>query len=50
LSRNFDASLNNPEEDPHKAYVELARMLRNTRPDFVVSSLMINKTGAAESK
>jgi hypothetical protein len=49
VEQKFDASLNNPEEDPHKAYVELARMLRNTRPDFVVSSLMINKTGAAES-
>jgi hypothetical protein len=49
VEQKFDASLNNPEEDPHKAYVELARMLRNTRPDFVVSSLMINKAGAAES-
>jgi HEAT repeat protein len=49
VEQKFEASLNNPEEDPHKAYVELARMLRNTRPDFVVSSLMINKAGAAES-
>ena len=49
VEQKFEASLNNPEEDPHKAYVELAKMLRNTRPDFVVSSLMINKTGAAES-
>jgi hypothetical protein len=49
VEQKFDASLNNPEEDPHKAYVELATMLRNTRPDFVVSSLMINKAGAAES-
>jgi HEAT repeat protein len=47
VEQKFDASLNNPEEDPHKAYVELAKMLRNTRPDFVVSSLMINKAGGA---
>jgi hypothetical protein len=44
----FEASLNNPEEDPHKAYVELAKMLRNTRPDFVVSSLTVGKPGGAE--
>ena len=39
VEQKFEASLNNPEEDPHKAYVELAKMLRNTRPDFVVSNL-----------
>jgi len=44
----FEASLNNPEEDPHKAYVELAKMLRNTRPDFVVSNLTVGKPGGAE--
>jgi HEAT repeat protein len=49
VEQKFEASLNNPEEDPHKAYVELAKMLRNTRPDFVVSNLMTGKTGAVES-
>src|SRR5581483_4574494 len=40
VEQKFEASLKNPDEDPHKAYVELAKMLRNTRPDFVVSNLM----------
>jgi HEAT repeat protein len=48
VEQKFEASLNNPEEDPHKAYVELAKMLRNTRSDFVVSSLMAGKPGGAE--
>src|SRR5207244_13304238 len=43
VEQKFEASLNNPEEDPHKAYVELAKMLRNVRPDFVVSNLMAGK-------
>jgi HEAT repeat protein len=49
VEQKFEASLKNPEEDPHKAYVELAKMLRNVRPDFVVSNLMAGKTGDAES-
>jgi HEAT repeat protein len=48
VEQKFEASLNNPEEDPHKAYVELAKMLRTTRPDFVVSNLMPGKAGGAE--
>jgi HEAT repeat protein len=48
VEQKFEASLNNPEEDPHKAYVELAKMLRNVRPDFVVSNLMAGKTGDGE--
>ena len=49
VEQKFEASLNNPEEDPHKAYVELAKMLRNVRPDFVVSNLMAGKAGGTES-
>ncbi len=49
VEQKFDASLQNPEEDPHKAYVELAKMLRNVRPDFALSSLMAGKAGATES-
>lgn len=49
VEQKFEASLKNPEEDPHKAYIELARMLRNTRSDFVVSNLMAGKTGEAEA-
>ncbi|HEX4602482.1 MAG TPA: HEAT repeat domain-containing protein [Candidatus Angelobacter sp.] len=49
VEQKFEASLNNPEEDPHKAYVELAKMLRNVRPDFVVSNLMAGKTVDAEA-
>jgi HEAT repeat protein len=48
VEQKFEASLNNPEEDPHKAYVELAKMLRNVRPDFVVSNLMTGKPGEGE--
>jgi HEAT repeat protein len=48
VEQKFEASLSNPEEDPHKAYVELAKMLRNVRPDFVVSNLMAG-TAVAES-
>jgi len=49
VEQKFEASLKNPEEDPHKAYVELAKMLRNTRPDFVVSSLIAGKASDAET-
>lgn len=52
VEQKFEASLNNPDEDPHKAYTELAKMLRNARPDFVMSNLMpakADETGAAET-
>ena len=49
VEQKFDASLQNPEEDPHKAYVELAKMLRNVRPDFALSNLMAGNAGATES-
>jgi hypothetical protein len=49
VEQKFEASLNNPEEDPHKAYVELAKMLRNVRTDFVVSNLMAGKAGETEA-
>lgn len=48
VEQKFEASLQNPEEDPQKAYTELARMLRTVRPDVVLSNLMAdNKTGSA---
>lgn len=47
VEQKFEASLKNPDEDPHKAYVELAKMLRNVRPDFVVSNLMPANAGEA---
>ena len=45
VEQKFEASLKNPDEDPQKAYVELAKMLRNVRPDFVVSNLMPANSG-----
>ncbi len=47
VEQKFEASLNNPDEDPHKAYTELAKMLRNVRPDFVMSNLVQAKAGEA---
>lgn len=50
VEQKFEASLRNPEEDPHKAYTELARMLRTVRPDVVVANLMSEgKAGNPES-
>jgi hypothetical protein len=49
VEQKFEASLNNPEEDPNKAYAELARMLRNVRPDFVLSNLMPANAGEGEA-
>lgn len=52
VEQKFEASLKNPDEDPHKAYVELAKMLRSVRPDFVMSNLIpanSDGTGAAET-
>jgi hypothetical protein len=43
VEQKFDASLKNPDEDPQQAYVELAKMLRNVRPDFIASNLMIGQ-------
>jgi HEAT repeats len=37
--QKFEASLTNPDEDPQKAYMELARVLSSVRPDAVLSSL-----------
>jgi hypothetical protein len=37
--QKFEASLTNPDEDPQKAYMELARVLSNMRPDTVLSNL-----------
>jgi hypothetical protein len=37
--QKFEASLTNPDEDPQKAYMELARVLSNVRPDAVLSNL-----------
>src|SRR5262249_48376206 len=50
VEQKFEASLSNPEEDPHKAYVELAKMLRNVRPDFVVSNLMAGNAVAESNQ
>lgn len=49
VEQKFEASLKDPNEDPHKAYTELAKMLRNVRPDFVVSNLMSAKAGEVEA-
>jgi hypothetical protein len=37
--QKFEASLTNPDEDPQKAYMELARVLSSVRPDAVLSNL-----------
>ena len=39
VEQKFEASLRNPEEDPQKAYLELAKMLGNVRPGLVASTL-----------
>jgi len=49
VEQKFEASLSNPEEDPHKAYVELAKTLRTLRPDVVLSNLASKTGDAAES-
>lgn len=51
VEQKFDASLRNPEEDPQKAYTELARMLRTVRPDVVLSNLTAdNKNGSSSQQ
>lgn len=49
VEQKFEASLTDPNEDPHKAYTELAKMLRNVRPDFVLANLSAktDESGAA---
>jgi hypothetical protein len=37
--QKFEASLSNPDEDPQKAYMELARVLSSVRPDAVLANL-----------
>src|SRR5260370_11864945 len=37
--QRFEASLRNPDEDPQKTYMELARMLSGLRQDSVLSNL-----------
>jgi hypothetical protein len=49
VEQKFEASLKNPEEDPHKAYVELAKMLHSVRPDFVLSNLTPGSGGEGET-
>src|SRR5258708_27800482 len=48
VEQKLDASLKNPEEDPQQAFVELAKMLRNVRPDFVMSNLVTGQAGNSE--
>lgn len=40
VEQKFEASFHNPNEDPEKAYVELARMLQSVRPDTVLKNVM----------
>ena len=40
VEQKFEASLHNPNEDPQKAYLELAKMLQNVRPDTVLKNVM----------
>ncbi len=49
VEQKFEASLTNPEEDPNKAYAELAKMLRNVRPDFVLSNLTTANAGETQA-
>lgn len=39
VEQKFEASLKNPDEDPQKAYLELAKMLRTVRPDIVLNNI-----------
>ena len=39
VEQKFEASLKNPDEDPQKAYLELAKMLRTVRPDVVLNNI-----------
>lgn len=42
VEQKFEASLKNPDEDPEKAYVELAKILQGVRPDAVLNNLFVD--------
>lgn len=46
--QRFEASLSNPDEDPQKAYMELARILSGLRQDSVLTSLTGRPVGQGE--
>jgi hypothetical protein len=46
--QRFEASLRNPDEDPQKTYMELARMLSGLRQDSVLSNLTGATAGQGE--
>jgi HEAT repeat protein len=47
--QKFETLLKNPEEDPQKAYMELAKMLSGLQPDAVLGSLAGGQGGAGGS-
>jgi HEAT repeats len=47
--QKFETLLKNPEEDPQKAYMELAKMLSGLQPDGVLGSLAGGQGGAGGS-
>src|SRR5215472_543587 len=47
--QRFEASLRNPDEDPQKTYMELARMLSGLRQDSVLSNLTGATGGQGEA-
>src|SRR5260370_2893676 len=47
--QRFEASLRNPDEDPQKTYMELARMLSGLRQDSVLSNLTGGPAGQGET-
>src|SRR5262249_6548664 len=47
--QRFEASLRNPDEDPQKSYMELARMLSGLRQDSVLSNLTGATAGQGET-
>lgn len=45
VEQRLEASLRNPDEDPQKAYAEMARVIKEMRPDALMSSLNGGQSG-----
>jgi HEAT repeat protein len=43
VDERFEALLQNPDEDPKKAYEQLAKFIKEIRPDYVLSTLAPNR-------
>lgn len=48
VEQRLEASLKNPDEDPQKAYAEMARLIKEMRPDALMSSLNGGQSGQSK--